>query len=154
MPMSRPVAAGVVAPPRVKLMLWATIALFAVAAAYISYLIVERQQALRDTAYYNIAWVASQAGNEVLRLELPLAAYASGKATAEEVQLRFEIVESRLALLQDGRIGPMTDGNPEAKGVVDDLAAAIHEVDGLIAGLDRPGTVDRILAILAPFESR
>jgi two-component system, cell cycle sensor histidine kinase PleC len=138
----------------IKLALSATIALFTLAAIYISLTIVERQNALREVSRYNIAWAASQAVNETLRLEQRAAAFRLGKVGADEVALRLDILHNRLGLLRDGDVAAFTAHDPEQMAVIADLAAVLDELDPLIDMLDQPGTVERIMARLSRLEGK
>jgi len=138
-----------------KIALTVIIAAFVAAAIYISATIVERQKALREVSRYNVAWAASQAVAELYRLELRLAAFQiPGSAVdKDEVLLRFDILENRAKLLEDGGVKIFTDANPEAGGVVADLAAALHDLEPIMPRIDQPGTVPRVLRRLSPLEA-
>ena len=58
-----------------KLVLAVVIASFLLSAVYISVLVVERQNALKEVSRYNISWLASQAVSEFVRLGQRLNAY-------------------------------------------------------------------------------
>jgi len=74
----------------IKLLLAAVICLFVIAATYISILVVERQNALKQVSRYNVAWLVSQASTEFARLEQRLSALdnPSTGVSEDEVQLR------------------------------------------------------------------
>jgi signal transduction histidine kinase len=139
-----------------KLGLWAVIGIFALAAVDISVTIVQRQDALREVSRYNIAWSASEAVNEVLRLEQRISAFGFGKAgiDKDEVGLRLDIVQNRLNLFKDGRMAAFAERNPDQKLVVEELEAALTEFEPFVDKLDQPGAVERALALLAPLEGR
>jgi two-component system, cell cycle sensor histidine kinase PleC len=141
---------------KVRLALWAIIIVLASAAVYISFTVVARQNALQEVSRYNIAWVASQAVNEIARLEERVAAFGLGNGAVDkdEVKLRFEIVQNRLGLLQDGSISALTDRDLEYKRVIDELGAAIMRIDPLIDRIEQPGSVDRVIEVLRPFEEK
>jgi type II secretory pathway pseudopilin PulG len=75
---------------RVKLLLVAVIVFFVAAAAYISTLVVERQQALEQVSRYNVAWLVGQAATEYARLEQRVSAYGwpDSPVSIDEVELR------------------------------------------------------------------
>ena len=58
---------------RLKLALVLVIGCFVAAALYITTLVNERQEALKEVARYNASWIASQAVGEFMRLENRLA---------------------------------------------------------------------------------
>lgn len=140
----------------IKIILWAVIAVFALAAIDISFAIVERQHALREVSRYNIAWAASQAVNEVVRLEQRATAFGFGRTGVDkdEVRLRFDIVQNRLNLLRDGSLAAFTEHDPDQKRVIEELASTLATLDPLIDKLDEPGVVESILALLSPLEGQ
>jgi len=95
----------------VQRLLAAVICGFVLATCYISVLIFERQAALNQVSRYNTAWTVGQMLSEFLRLERVLASYAISEAGIdfEDVQLRFDIVLSRLETFEQG---PSVDGGP------------------------------------------
>jgi two-component system, cell cycle sensor histidine kinase PleC len=140
----------------IKFVLWAVIAIFTLAAIDISATIVQRQDALREVSRYNVVWAASQAVNEVVRLEQRIAAFGFGRAGVDkdEVALRLDIVKNRLNLLKDGSLAAFAEHNPDQKLVVGELDAALAAVQPLVDTLEQPGAVERAMALLAPFEGK
>jgi signal transduction histidine kinase len=140
----------------IKFVLWAVIAIFAVAAINISVTIVQRQNALQEVSRYNIAWAASQAVNEIVRLEQRITAFGSGKAGVDkdEVGLRFDIVQNRVNLLQDGSMAAFAAHNPDQERLVQELSATVADLQPLIDKIDRPESIERALALLAPLEGK
>src|ERR671926_358488 len=96
---------------KIKLLLATVILLFVAAAAYISALVVERQAALEQVSRYNVAWLVSQAATEYARLEQRASAFGlpDGGVSAEEVQLRFDIIVNRKKLLEDAELEEFLD---------------------------------------------
>jgi signal transduction histidine kinase len=140
----------------IKVALAVIMGVFAVAAVYISLTIVERQRALREVSRYNVAFAASQAVNETLRLEQRVAAFGLPNSTvdADEVRLRYEILQSRVGLLRNSDVTAFTDHDPDQRKTVNALEAALRDISGPIEALDRPGSVSAILARLAPLEGK
>src|SRR5262245_49834526 len=103
-----------------KILLAAVIGLFVIAASYISYLVVERQEALREVSRYNVVWLVSQASTELARLEQRLSAYGDpgSKVTEDEIQLRFDIMVNRLKLLGRGDVEEFLHRDPEHQATV------------------------------------
>jgi PAS domain S-box-containing protein len=139
-----------------KIALVLAMSLFSAAAVYISVLIFELQQALDRVSRYNIAWSASQAVTELGRLEHRVAAYAlpGSAVTADEVALRFEILESRLGNLRNGEVDAFARGSPTRLAIIEDLAAAIDGVRPLVDRLDAPGAALQILTNLGPLDAK
>jgi two-component system, cell cycle sensor histidine kinase PleC len=140
----------------IKIALAAATGAFAVAAAGVSFAVVERQEQLREVSRYNLVWAASQALSEFYRLEERVAAFSlpNGAVTADEVALRFEIMQNRIGILDGGDLAAFVAANPEQQAVVDELRAALADVQPLVEAIDRPGAAERIRARLLPLEVR
>jgi two-component system, cell cycle sensor histidine kinase PleC len=141
---------------RLRLILGVTIALFAIAAGYISYMVVERQQGLREAARYNAAWATSQALSEFISFEQRVAAHGvpgSGVDT-DHVQLRLDILFNRATILRGGDVAMMIEAEPEQAATLQAFEALLVEIEPLVAQLDRPGAAVDLLQRLAPMESR
>ncbi len=141
---------------QIKLLLAAVIVFFVAAGAYISTLVVERQQALEQESRYNVAWLVGQAATEYVRLEQRLSAYAwpDSPVSRDEVELRFDIIVSRLNLLNSGDVEEFLASDPEHRATVHDLGEAVASAQPLVAALDKPGNVRKLLALLMPLDGR
>ena len=141
---------------RLRLALGVTIALFAIAAGYISYMVVERQEGLREAARYNVAWATSQALSEFISFEQRVAAHGvpgSGVDT-DHVQLRLDILFNRATILRGGDVAMMIEAEPEQAATLQAFEALLAEIEPLVAQLDRPGVAVDLLQRLAPMENR
>src|SRR5829696_3560627 len=139
---------------RLKLLLSLVVTCFVLATAYISILIVRRQAALEEVSHYNISWFASQAVAELIRLQQRVGAFdtpGSG-VDQDEVDLRYEIVLSRLKTLNDGEFQDFLRRDPERSEVARHLGEAIAAAEPFIRDLAQPGAVQRALALLAPLD--
>src|SRR5689334_21616397 len=98
-----------------RLILGVAIALFAVAAGYITYMVIERQEVLREAARYNAAWATSQALSEFISFEQRVAAYGvSGSGIdIDHLQLRLDILFNRATILRGGDVAMMLASEPE-----------------------------------------
>src|SRR3712207_1151890 len=98
------------------------------AAAYISTLIIERQDALKRVSRYNTAWLASQAVSEFRQLQYGISAFAvpGSGVEREEVELRFDILLSRLKLLNSGEFQAFVQRDPARLEVIHQLNAVVH----------------------------
>ena len=133
-----------------------TIGCFAIAATYISLVVVEREKTLREATRYNLSWVASQAINETLRLELT-AAKLSSLPTSDQIErlkTRLDILFNRLGILNDGLIAEYVTENPEEQEVLDRLGRTLRQVDALVSRILEPGVASEIVELLAPLEAR
>jgi PAS domain S-box-containing protein len=140
----------------IKVALAAIMALFAVAALYISSLIAERQQALQQVSRYNIAWSVSQAVVELGRFEHRVAAFGlpSSMVSKDEVDLRFQILVNRLQLLNDGEVQAFANSDPEREAIVTEFAAAVRAVQDMLPNLENPGMIEHVLGRLSPLDGR
>src|SRR5882757_7089725 len=119
---------------KIKLLLAAVIILFVTAAAYISALVVERQAALEQVSRYNVAWLVSQGATEYARLEQRTSAFAAAGAgvSADEVQLRFDIVVNRLKLLENGDVEEFLHSDADHLATIRELEQVMAAVQPLV----------------------
>ncbi|MET0531030.1 MAG: EAL domain-containing protein [Microvirga sp.] len=137
-----------------KLVLAVVIVGFILSAAYITILIVERQNALKQVSRYNTPWHASQAVHEFTRLEQRLSAYMApdGEMTKDEVSLRFDIFQSRVNLLSAGEFREFLHRYPEWDIFVRHMVDVLNETQPLIENLERPGNAKAALRLLEPLQ--
>ena len=104
----------------VKLGLLGLVVALTLAASYTSFLIVQRQQALREVSRYNLTWLVSQAALEVARLQgVAAAALLPGSGVGEDdVQLWLDIVANRAQVFEGGEIAEFVSTSPELRAVV------------------------------------
>jgi signal transduction histidine kinase/DNA-binding response OmpR family regulator len=139
-----------------NLVLPATIGCFAIAATYMSLVVVERERTLHEASRYSLSWVASQAINETLRLEL-MAAKISSRPTTDQIEqlnTRLDILFNRLGVLNNGLVAKYVAKNPEEQQVLDQLEKTLRQVDTLASHLREPGVASEIVDLLAPLEAR
>ncbi|MGO4571009.1 putative bifunctional diguanylate cyclase/phosphodiesterase [Microvirga sp. 2TAF3] len=139
-----------------KLALAVVIGCFLLSAAYISSLVVERQEALKLVSRYNTSWLASQAVSEFTRLEQRLSAFSVPRSGVDknEVELRFDILLSRVKLLNDGEFQDFVRRDPERQNTVRLLTGVLAAAGPLVQQLDQPGNAERTLALLKPLETK
>src|SRR4028119_2503113 len=127
---------------------------FVAVTTYMSVLIVTRQDALREAARYNTAWLASQAVAEFTRLEQRISAFGlpGGGVDKDEIELRFDILLSRVKLLSDGEFQDFIGRDPEWREIVDQLTAAVALAEPLIQQIEHPGAIQRLLSVLTPLD--
>jgi diguanylate cyclase (GGDEF)-like protein len=140
----------------IKLLLAGIIVLFAGATIYTSVLIGERQEALRNTARYNVAWLASQATTEYARFveRISSSALSGSGVDPDEVQLRFDVLLNRLKLFEDGAFRAFVNTDPDHHETVRTLAAALRQVEPLLASTEKLGTALALREILNPLEGK
>jgi diguanylate cyclase (GGDEF)-like protein/PAS domain S-box-containing protein len=140
----------------VKVALAVVIACFALAAAYISVLVVERQDALKQVSRYNVAWGVSQAVSEFLRLEQRISAFGvpGNLIDKGEIELRLDILIGRAELLDQGEFHEFLRRDPAHAAVIVQLNQALEQVQALMPQLHKPGAVKRAIAILSPLDAK
>jgi len=128
----------------------------AVAALYISVLVFQRQEALTQIFRYNIAYSASQGMNELLRFRRTLTAALIDppQVTKQDVELRYQILLSRLSLFEQGEFMNFVTALPENRETVDELASALDEIGGFIGEIDDPEVAQQALDLTAPLERK
>ncbi|XHB99587.1 EAL domain-containing protein [Nitratireductor sp. ac15] len=128
----------------------------AVAALYISVLVFQRQEALTQIFRYNIAYSASQGMNELLRFRQRLTAMLvePPQASKQDVELRYQIMMSRLSLFEQGEFVNFVSVMPENKETVDELASALRQIGGFIDDIDQHENAQLALDLTAPLESK
>ncbi|MET0747890.1 MAG: EAL domain-containing protein [Rhizobium sp.] len=140
---------------KIQWLLAAVVCCFVLASSYLSYVIIERQEALHRVAGYNETWSVSQTSSEFLRLEQVLAAYAvpGSGVRLDSVRLRLDIMFNRLGILENAAFRNFVRSNEHNKATIDTLKAALAKVDDLVPhGND--GTFDALppINILAAIE--
>lgn len=139
-----------------KVLLAIVVGCFVIATAYISTQIVERQEALKQVSRYNTSWLASQAVAEFVRLEQRISAFgaAGSGVDQDEVELRLDILVSRVKLLNDGEFQDFVRRDPERLVVLAQLNEAVAAAQPVIQNVQQPGAVQRALQILAPLDAK
>ncbi|WP_262031787.1 GGDEF domain-containing protein [Microvirga sp. Mcv34] len=137
---------------RVKIVLVVLAACFVVAAAYLSWLIAQQQDNLARVSRLDVAWVANKAESEFFRLQHTLLAYRTGQSgvTADDVVLRFDIIQSRFNMLQEGDFGAFISSNEATRQAAEHLNQIRTAADPLISRIETAGAADRASAILEP----
>lgn len=129
---------------------------FVLAAAYISMLIVVRQDALQQVSRHNTAWEAAQALSEFTRLEHRLAEFGlpEKRVQKDEVELRYEILLNRATVLKQGKVQSFVQSDRNLQNALQSFYEALVRIEPLIADVERLGVIDEILDILKPLESK
>ena len=139
-----------------KLTLAVIVGCFILSATYISYLIIERQNALQEVSRYNTAWLASQAVSEFTRLQQSISAFGlldpgSGK---EDIELRVSILLNRAKLFTSGEFQVFVEQDPEREETVRALNEALASVKPILNRIEQPGAVLQALSLLKPINTR
>lgn len=137
-----------------KIVLAFCITLFALAGVYVSHVIFQQQEALREVSRYNMVWAVSQALPEYIRFENRVAAFGLGLAQKNEVKLRLDILYNRVGIFDQSEVKTFAKDAPEQQIAIDELGAVLKQVEPMIDTLERPGTVARALDLLRPLEAK
>jgi signal transduction histidine kinase/DNA-binding response OmpR family regulator len=138
--------------------LWSLIGILAVVAflgitAITSLKISKVQQELREASRYNVTWSASQANNELLKLQERIAAFglSSIEVSLDEVETRFQVLESRLEMLGSGPFQNFVRDNPKHQEILEHFRAAIDELRPILTRLET-SHIPQVYKILGPLQ--
>jgi diguanylate cyclase (GGDEF)-like protein/PAS domain S-box-containing protein len=123
---------------------------FVLSAAYVSTIVLQRQEALERVGRDNVTWMVSQGLSEYTRLQQRVGEYAIPElgVDAEEVRLRFDIVGNRLKLLQSKSLSEFVNSTPSTIAAVAALEQTLQQARPLLDHLAEPGTPERLLGML------
>jgi diguanylate cyclase (GGDEF)-like protein len=127
---------------------------FFFAAVYISMLVVERQDALKEISRYNPSWEANQAFSELTRLAQRLSEFGDPGSEVDraEVEFRYEIFLSRTKMLKEGSFQPLIKQYPDQWITFRRLEEALTAIQPLITNLEHSGNAQEAVKILKPLE--
>jgi diguanylate cyclase (GGDEF)-like protein len=127
---------------------------FVLSGAYISVLMNERQDTLRQLSRYNAAWEAGKAVSEFLRLEQRLSEFGAPDSPVDrdEVALRYDIVVNRVKILTEGQFQIVVEPHPDQQSTLRRFQETIAAVEPLIQALERPDSARKVLEMLRPLE--
>jgi diguanylate cyclase (GGDEF)-like protein len=138
-----------------RLPLFAVLLLLAIAAAFTSSLTIQQDTTVNRLASYDDAFDAGQGAVELLRLQDDVSEFAIGRpeASLDSIELRFEILQNRLAVLNRPSFLRFIAGHVETDGIVDSLAQTVSAVSALIPKVGQPGVANQILDLLVPLDA-
>jgi diguanylate cyclase (GGDEF)-like protein/PAS domain S-box-containing protein len=138
-----------------RLPLFAVLLLFAVAAVYTSFLTIQQDTTVNRLASYDDAFDAEQGTVELLRLQAAVGEFAVGRpdASADSVELRFEVLQNRLDVLNRPSFLHFISGHVETDGIVEAFTRNVIATGALIPKLGQPGVANRIIDLLAPLDA-
>ncbi|WP_116472722.1 putative bifunctional diguanylate cyclase/phosphodiesterase [Zobellella maritima] len=93
-----------------------------------------------------IGWASSELEMELLKFDHALEQLASGAAGVDNLQLRFELLWSRIDVLQEGKESAPLRERPEAKALLDALEVLLIRLDERVFSL-QGGDIEGIRAI-------
>ncbi|HMQ91618.1 MAG TPA: histidine kinase dimerization/phospho-acceptor domain-containing protein [Amaricoccus sp.] len=113
-------------------------------------------EGLRVISQDNILWSATQMEVELLRFELSLAELRSDltEEALEDVRERFDILWSRVFLMNRGRVGQVMRGYDEGFGSLKKIATYLEEIDPVLQALHPEDivTIERMQVELEGFQ--
>jgi diguanylate cyclase (GGDEF)-like protein len=121
------------------------------AAAYITALIVDRQQSLYAVSRYNASWLLSQAAVEVARLAATVGASTipDSGVGRDDVQLWLDVVGNRVQLLASGEVREFIQSSTDLRAIASDFRDSYATAETLVNTLDQPGHARLLLEKLA-----
>ena len=121
------------------------------AAAYITVLIVDRQQSLYAVSRYNASWLLSQSALEVARLAATVGASTipDSGIGRDDVQLWLDVVGNRVQLLDSGEVREFIQSSPDLQAIASDFRNSYATAETLVDTLDQPGHARLLLRQLA-----
>lgn len=128
-----------------------TIAVFVLLLTFSLMRLSDIERDMRIEATQNMVWVISRAHVASLQLSETMARRPVGETDAPDLELRYNVFLSRLALLDDG---PQRR-RMEALGLadaLDDFRRKLPELDAMVAGRE-PGDSKRVQALLKPYNA-
>lgn len=133
-----------------KLALLGIVLVLTAAATYTSFLIVQRQQALREVSRYNLTWLVSQAALELARLQgVTAAALVPGSGVDDDdVQLWLDIVANRVKLFDSGDVANFVATSPDLGSIVASFRETARVGQAI---MDEPASPERLRHVLALF---
>lgn len=125
-------------------------------AIYVVVLIREDQNETQQLSNYNIAWITSQASVEITRFSQRLTAFSAGSPDVDEdeVNLRFDILVSRVATLKSSVLQDFISGDPARRKFIDDLDVAVRKIDTLMPSIADRKVSTQIIEIIDPLDRR
>lgn len=140
----------------IRFLLIGLVVVFFALAIYVIVLIREDQNETQQLSNYNIAWITSQASVEITRFEQRLTAFSAGSPDVDEneVNLRFDILVSRVATLKSAVLQDFVNGDPERRKFIDDLDGAVRKIDSLMPLIADRKIALQIVALIDPLDRR
>ena len=106
---------------------------------------------MRAASQEDISWTATQLELELARFRETLLLFRLGEAGADEVNTRFDILWSRVALFREGKVGERLAVYDSRNNVVAGLFERMKELDRDVVGL-KDGERAKAARILAQFD--
>ncbi|MGY6566823.1 MAG: ATP-binding protein [Halomonadaceae bacterium] len=129
-------------PLRLKLGAVAALLFFAAALVVVG-LAAWRQEELHQSVIGDAAWHAYKLDRDIIQLRSDLVQQVGSARSLEALRLRFELIYSRVNLLQRGDVNQLLQQIPLAKRLLPDLVVLMADIDSLLDEIDQLGQEER-----------
>lgn len=129
-------------PLRLKLGAVAALLLFAAALVVVG-LAAWRQDELHQSVIGDATWHAYKLDRDIVQLRSDLALQVGSAHSLDALRLRFELIYSRVNLLQRGDVNQMLQQIPSVEQLLPDLVVLMTDVDSLLDEVDQLGQGER-----------
>ncbi|MBA2778295.1 ATP-binding protein [Billgrantia kenyensis] len=123
-------------PLRLKLGAAAALLFFASALVVVG-LAAWRQDALHQSVVGDLAWHAHKLDRDIVQLRSDLALQVGSARTLDALRLRFELIYSRVNLLQRGDVNPLLQQISQADRLLPNLVLLMEDIDALLDEIDQ-----------------
>lgn len=117
--------------------------LFFAAALVVVGLAAWRQEELHQSVIGDAAWHAYKLDRDIIQLRSDLVQQVGSARSLEALRLRFELIYSRVNLLQRGDVNQLLQQIPLAKRLLPDLIVLMADIDSLLDEIDQLGQEER-----------
>ena len=129
-------------PLRLKLGAVAALLFFAAALVVVG-LAAWRQEELHQSVIGDAAWHAYKLDRDIIQLRSDLVQQIGSARSLDALRLRFELIYSRVNLLQRGDVNQLLQQIPVAKRLLPDLVVLMTDIDSLLDEIDQLGQGER-----------
>jgi diguanylate cyclase (GGDEF)-like protein len=138
-----------------RIPLLAVLLLFVFAAVYTSFLTIQQDTTVNSLASYDDAFDAGQGAVELLRLQDAAASLALGLpgASPDMVELRFDILQNRVYVLDRPSFLTFIADHEEVDGIVQNLVLRVDRIKALMPRIAETGVAPQVIDLLAPLDS-
>ena len=126
---------------------------FSLTATLLAVLMFRNQAKIASVTHYSVSWAFHKGSLEINLLLEQLKFYAHGleEVNRDEVELRYEIVVSRLRTMTDGEIGQFMRADSVRREILAGLPGLLTQADGMIARIDDRNVANVLHDLVAPF---
>ena len=139
-----------------RVVLVVAVCIFSASALAVALSIIPRQASLAAALQYSELWPSQFQANEYNRFRHALLQYARHPTAdwADEVSLRLDILFNRIDVVGKPPVRDIYADDAEATSTIDGWAKVLEKIDAMMPDLNKPGTVDSIVAMVDPYDSK